>query len=117
MTNLAKWWPEDFEGERIGPGTEFVFKTTDAHYSKNKVVEFVPGKKLEWITLESIRKADGYDWSGTKFIFELHKQVPGTLLVFTYDGVVWEDEYDRLVQICEITIKGIFYDFVTNEKE
>lgn len=117
LVNLAKWWPEDFEGGGLGPNTEFVFKTTEAHYSKNRVVEFVPGKKLAWLTLESIRKADNFDWSGTRFIFELTPAEAGTLLVFTYDGVVLEDEYDRLVNICNITVMDIFYGFATNSNE
>jgi hypothetical protein len=46
VTDLSKWWPEEFAGESIKPDTEFVLKTGEEHYSKNKVVEFVPNKKL-----------------------------------------------------------------------
>ena len=112
VINLSKWWPEEFEGENIKLNTEFVFRTGDGHYSKNKVVEFVPNQKVVWLTTGSIRKIDNFDWTGTKMIFELTPKGDNTLLKFTYDGVVLENESDRLVQICDMTIKEIFYNFI-----
>jgi hypothetical protein len=116
VIDLSKWWPEEFEGESIKLNAEFEFRTGDSHYTKNKVVEFVPNKKVVWLTTESIRKADNFDWTGTKFIFELMPKGNNTLLKFTYDGVVLEQESDRLVQICDMTIKEMFYNFITYGK-
>ena len=56
LIDLKKWWPEDFKGENIKLNSEFVFSTGDSHYSKNKVIEFVPGKKVAWLAMEGIRK-------------------------------------------------------------
>lgn len=114
LVRLDQWWPEEFEGESLQPGAEFVLKTGDGHYSKNKVTEFLPGQKLAWLTTESRRKADGFDWSGTKMIFDLSPQSAGTLLTFTYDGVVLEEEKERLAQICDLTIKELFYNFISS---
>jgi hypothetical protein len=116
VIDLKRWWSEEFEGESIKLNTEFVFKTGDTHYSKNKVIDFVPNKKVAWLTTESIRKTDNYDWTGTKFIFELTPKGNNTLLRFTYDGVVLENESERLVEICDITIKDMFYNFITHGK-
>ena len=116
VIDLSKWWPEEFEGESIKLNNEFVFKTGDGHYSKNKVVEFVPDKKIVWLTTESIRKTDNFDWTGTKMIFELTPKGNNTLIAFTYDGVVFEDEYDRLVMICDMTLKELFLNFIMNGK-
>ena len=116
IINLAQWWPEDFEGDDIQLNTEFIFTTGDGHYSKNKVIEFIPNKKLVWLTIESIRKSDNYDWTGTKFIFELIPHGPNTLLKFTYDGVVLENEADKLAWICDMTIKDMFYNYIINGK-
>jgi hypothetical protein len=77
LIDLSKWWPEEFEGESIKLNGEFIFRTGDSHYSKNKVIEFVPNKKLVWLTIESIRKTDDFDWTGTKMIFELTPQGHG----------------------------------------
>ena len=116
IIDLSKWWPEEYIGENIKLNTEFVLKTGDTHFSKNKVIEFVPNKKVVWLTTESIRKTDNFDWSGTKMIFELTPKDGKTLLKYTYDGVVLENESDRLVQICDMTIKEMLYNFLTNGK-
>jgi hypothetical protein len=114
VIDVAKWWPEEFEGDSIKPDSEFIFRSGGTHYSKNKVVEFVPDEKFVWLTTESIRKTDNYDWTGTKFILELTRNGDNTQLRFTYDGVVLEHEYDRLVQICDLTINVMLYDFITH---
>jgi len=116
IISLSKWWPEDFDGDIINLNTEFVFRTGDSHYSKNRVIEFVPYKTVAWLTTESIRKTDNFDWTGTIMIFQLTPNANNTLLKFTYDGVVLENEYDRLVQICDTTIKEMFYNFITTGK-
>src|SRR6185369_944350 len=71
LINLKEWWPEDFEGEDVRLNSEFVFTTGDSHYSKNKVIEFVPDKRLVWVATSGIRKSDNYEWTGTKMIFDL----------------------------------------------
>jgi hypothetical protein len=71
IKDVSKFWPEEFEGESTKLNDEFVFRSGDTHYSKNKVVEFVPNKKVVWLVTESIRKTDGFEWTGTKMIFEL----------------------------------------------
>jgi hypothetical protein len=78
------------------------------------VVEFLPGKKLVWLTTASNRKEDGYDWSGTKFIFELAPKGSHTALKFIYDGVVLQEESNRLAQVCDMCVKEMFYNFVTS---
>lgn len=112
LIDLAKWWPEDFEGEDVRLYSEFILTIGDSHYSKNKVIEFVPNQKLIWLTTESNRKLDNYDWTGTKMIFELDPKGDGTELKFTYDGVVPEDELERLKQICDLCVKEMFYNYV-----
>ncbi len=115
VINLSKWWPEEFVGDVIKLNSEFVLRTGDTHYSKNKVVEFVPNKKVVWLTTESIRKSDNFDWTGTKFIFELIPKGNNTQLKFTYDGVVLENESGRLVQICDMTI-NMLSNFIIGKK-
>jgi len=114
VNDVSKYWPEEFEGESTRLNDEFVFSSGDSHYSKNKVIELVPDKKVVWLVTESIRKTDNFDWTGTKMIFELTPKDDSTLLTFTYDGVILENEYDRLVMICNMVIKDLLYNFITN---
>ncbi|MGZ3872635.1 MAG: SRPBCC family protein [Mucilaginibacter sp.] len=108
VIDLSRWWPEEFEGESIGLGSLFVLKTGEGHYSRNKVVEFDPGKKLAWRVTESLRATDNFDWTGTTMSFDLTPRGDKTAVSFTYDGVVLESEADRLVQICDMTLKDLF---------
>jgi len=114
LIDLDKWWLEDFVGERLRLDSEFILKTGDGHFSKNKVIDFEPGKKLAWIATESLRKTDNYDWSGSKFIFELSLHGNKTLVSFTYDGVVFKNEYDVLVKVCDLVVKEKLFDFIVN---
>jgi len=112
--DVSKFWPEEFEGESSKLNDEFIFRTEDSHYSKNKVIELVPNEKVVWLVIESIRKTDNYEWTGTKMMFELSPKDNSTLLQFTYDGVILKNEYDRLVEVCDMVIKESLNNFITN---
>lgn len=116
IIDLSKWWPEEYVGESIRLDTEFVFKTGEGHYSKNRVIEFIPDKKLAWMTTESLRKSDDFDWSGTKFILELTPKDEKTLVHFIYDGVVLENERDILIKVCDMTIKDRLFHYISEGK-
>jgi hypothetical protein len=116
LTNVAGFWPETFEGACSRLHDEFTFTTGNSHYSKNKVAEMVPDKKLVWLVIDSIRKTDNYSWTGTKMIFELNPSDTGTILTFTYNGVVLEKEKERLAQVCNFVIKENLYNLLTGKK-
>ena len=107
IIDLKKWWVEEFIGEELKLNSEFELKNGEGHHSKNKVIEFVPGKKFTWVTTESLRVADNFDWTGTKMNFELSINDDGTLITFTYDGVVFEGDKDKLKEICDYCIKNL----------
>ena len=114
LTALQNWWPEEYVGDVLQLDSEFIFRIGDSHYSKNKVVEFNPGKRLVWLTTESHRQSGDFDWSGTKFIFEITPHAGNTQVQFTYDGVVLAHEAERLVHICDMTIKEMLYNYLTS---
>ena len=114
LHDVGRWWPEQLEGSSSKLHDEFVFRTGDSHYSKNKVIELVPDQKLVWLTLESRRNSDGFDWSGTKFIFELSQLDAGTKLQFTYEGPVLDQERERLAILCEMIVKEKIYDLLNS---
>jgi uncharacterized protein YndB with AHSA1/START domain len=112
IIQLSKWWVEEFIGAEVKLNSEFILKAGDGHYSKNKVLEFVPDKKFVWVTTESKRNTDNFDWTGTKMVFELSPKNDGTLITFTYDGVVLEHEQDRLKEICDFCIRNLLYNYL-----
>lgn len=117
LIQLSKWWPEEYVGDQVKLNSEFIFKIGTEHFSKNKVIELIPNKKVVWLVTESLRKTDNFEWTGTKMIFQLTSAENNTLLEFTYDGVILENEYDRLVQVCDMVIKEKLYNFITDNKE
>jgi hypothetical protein len=112
INDVSKFWPEELEGECNKLNAEFVFRSGESHYSKNKVIEFTPNKKIVWLVTESVRKTDNYEWTGTKMIFELSPKGKNTLLQFNYDGIVLENELERLGQICDFCIKDRLFNFI-----
>jgi hypothetical protein len=112
LHDVSKFWPENFEGTSSKLNDEFIFRSEGGHYSKNKVIELVPDKRVVWLVTESIRPADNFNWTGTKMIFELISKGNTTVLEFTYNGFILDNEYDRLVQICDFVIKENLYNFL-----
>ncbi|MBS1596919.1 MAG: SRPBCC domain-containing protein [Bacteroidetes bacterium] len=116
INDVAKWWPEEFDGKSNKLNDEFVLKTGDVHYSKQRIVEFVPNEKVVWLIIDSLRKTDNYSWTDTKMIFQLTPKDNNTAVSFTYDGPVLENEVERLAQVCDAVIKENLYNFITKNK-
>ncbi len=102
VTNVRGWWQgyyaEEFEGPTEKLNDEFSFRAGDGvHYSKQKLVEVIPNKKIVWLVTESelsfIEKRQ--EWVGSKIIFDISEKGGKTQLVFTHEGLTPEIEcYD-----------------------
>lgn len=99
IQNVKKWWSgfyrEQIEGNTTNLNGEFTFLAAGgAHYSKQKLVELIPEKKLVWLVTDSkltFIKNEG-EWIGSKFGFEIARQENGTKITFTHMGLVPEVE-------------------------
>ncbi len=67
------WWSGEIEGGTGDLGDEFTYRYKDVHYSKQKITELIPAKKIVWQVLDSFLKftKDKTEWNGTEIIFEL----------------------------------------------
>lgn len=99
INNVRGWWSGYYSEEIIGDteklNDEFSFRAGGgAHYTRHKLVEVVPNKKVVWLTTDSdfsyIEKKD--EWTETKVIFEISKAGNKTQLVFTHEGLTPEIE-------------------------
>ncbi len=95
VTNVRKWWSgyysEKIEGNTEKLNDEFSFRAGEgAHYSKQKLIEVIPGKKIVWLVTDSelsfIEKKD--EWTGTRIVFDISEKGSKTQLVFTHEGLV-----------------------------
>ena len=90
VNNVRGWWSEEIEGSTDKLGGEFDYHYDDVHRSSQKIVEFVPGKKVVWRVLDSRLNfvKDRKEWNGTDIVFEIAKKGDKTQLRFTHVGLV-----------------------------
>lgn len=88
------WWSGEFTGSAEKLDNEFTYRYKDMHYSKQRVAEMIPGKKVVWLVTESALNfiEDKSEWTGTKIIFEMDEQDGKTRLRFTHEGITPEVE-------------------------
>lgn len=93
--DVTNWWSKDFEGKSTEQGDEFIIDHAGAHYSKQKLIEVIPGKKIVWLVTESNLswlKTNKQEWTNTKMIFEITPKSNTTALRFTHEGLTPDKE-------------------------
>ena len=97
VNNVAGWWSETVEGSTHNVNDEFVYRHGDLHYSKHKLTEVNPYKRVVWLTTDSeLTFANNKtEWTGTSIVFEITETNGQTQLSFTQIGLVPQlDCYD-----------------------
>jgi hypothetical protein len=120
INDIPSWWTRDFEGSNRQLGDEFVICHPGQHYSKQKLVESIPGKKIVWLVTESRLEwleKDKEEWTNTRMIFELTPGNSKTELTFTHDGLTPDKAcYSRCSEGWEMVIKEKLHHTILNSK-
>jgi len=99
VRNVRGWWSgyysEEIKGDTEELNDEFSFRAGGgAHYSRQKLIEVIPNKKIVWLVTDSkldfLEKKD--EWTGTKVSFDISTKGNKTELAFTHEGLTPEIE-------------------------
>ena len=90
INDVRGWWSQDIEGNTDHAGEVFTFRGKDIHYSKIKVTELVPGKKIEWLVLDNYMNfiEDQSEWKDTRISFEISQDSDRAKVCFSHIGLV-----------------------------
>ena len=119
INNVRGWWSGEIEGSTDKLGDVFTYRYEDVHYSKQKITEFIPGKKVVWHVLDSNFNftKDKTEWKGTNITFDISKKGNKTEVRFTHVGLVPEYE---CFNVCSNAwgsyIKGSLRNLITTGK-
>ena len=109
INNVYGWWTENMEGGSQKLNDEFEVWFGDVHYSKQKLIEVIPGKKVVWFVTDSKLNfvRDKNEWTGTQIIFEIAEYGNKTELRFTHVGLTPQYE-------CYGACSSVWCDYINN---
>ena len=119
INNVRGWWSGSIEGSTVKLGDVFTYRYEDVHYSKQKITELIPAKKVVWQVLDAKLNfvKDKNEWNGARIIFEISKKGNKTEVHFTHSGLVPQFEcYDSCSDAWGGYVKGSLRSLITKGK-
>ncbi|MEW6194293.1 MAG: SRPBCC domain-containing protein [Bacteroidota bacterium] len=119
VNNVRGWWSGEINGETNKSGDEFTYRVQDIHYSKQKITEFIPGKKVVWHVLDASLSfvKDKSEWKGTDIVFEIDRKGDKTEVCFTHKGLVSNSQcYNECSNAWGLLVNGNLFKLITTGK-
>ncbi len=89
VKNVQGWWSKSIVGKSAELNDEFAYEVKGIHFSRQRLVEVVPAKRIVWQVTESNMSflEDTDEWTGTRVIFDISRSGDQTELLFTHEGL------------------------------
>ncbi|HTM92376.1 MAG TPA: SRPBCC domain-containing protein [Flavisolibacter sp.] len=89
INNVRGWWSGEIEGLTDTPGAEFTYAVPGVHYSRQRITEFIPGKKIVWSVVDANLSfvKNKTEWKGTSISFIIAQKGDQTEVRFTHAGL------------------------------
>ena len=109
INDVRAWWPGEIEGESTRIDDEFTYRYKKIHFSKQRLVEVIPGKKVVWLVTDSSLNfvENKTEWTGTKIVFDISEKNNKTEVRFTHIGLVPQYE-------CFTSCSNAWTDIISN---
>lgn len=90
VCNISKWWTENVNGKSLSLNDEFTVQFEDMHFSRQRLIEVIPNKKIVWLVTDSKLSwlENKQEWTDTKIVFEIYNHDNRTQLRFTHIGLI-----------------------------
>lgn len=121
IKDVISWWTGEpgVEGKADKIGDEFIYRYTGFHYSKQKVTELIPDKKIVWSVTDSKLDftKDKNEWTGSSIIFDIFEENNKTAVRFTHAGLTGDKEcYNDCSNAWSSYINGSLKNFIAETK-
>jgi hypothetical protein len=119
INNVRGWWSGEVKGVTDKASGEFTYSVPGVHFSKQKITEFIPGKKIVWNVTEAKLDflKDKGEWKGTSIIFDISKKGNKTSVQFTHAGLEQAFEcYNDCSNAWGLLINGNLKNFIKTGK-
>jgi hypothetical protein len=89
INDVRGWWQGEIIGNTDQVNAEFEYRMNGHHFSRQKVVELISGKKVVWLVTDSqLNFENQHEWTGTQIVFEITPINNKTQVRFTHFGLV-----------------------------
>ena len=119
VCNISKWWTENVKGKSQSLNDEFTVQFEDMHFSRQRLIEVIPNKKIVWLVTDSKLSwlENKQEWTDTKIVFEIYNHDNRTQLRFTHIGLIPKAEcYDDCSSAWTQYIRSSLFKLITTGK-
>lgn len=119
INNVPAWWNDGMTGKSEKLNDEFEVRFGDMHYSKQRLTEVVPNKKVVWLVTDSSLSflEDKTEWTGTTISFEISTENGKTKIRLTHTGLVPTVEcYNACAPAWTLYMQNSLYYLITKGK-